>query len=151
LEKLLFFRHAVPEMVDIIIDQRRKIEPTITLLSTDMAVPDEWLRGKYARYKEDLIASGLDYVIFGHVGENHLHACIFPKSKAEHEQGYGLYKKWAAMVRDMGGSATAEHGAGKMKISLVEIVYGQEKLEEMRRLKHLFDPENILCPGNILG
>ena len=43
LEKLLFFRHTVPETIDILIDENRKNEPCITILSTDMAVPEREL------------------------------------------------------------------------------------------------------------
>lgn len=39
MEKLKFFRHAVPEAVNLLIDHRRKSEPGISKLSTDMAVP----------------------------------------------------------------------------------------------------------------
>ena len=40
LEKLLFFRHTVPETIDLIVEKNRKNDPCITILSTDMAVDD---------------------------------------------------------------------------------------------------------------
>ena len=51
----------------------------------------------------------------------------------------------------MGGSISAEHGAGKIKRHLAMIMYGQERMRELYALKRAFDPQGILGPGNIFG
>jgi len=38
---------------------------------------------------------------------------------------------------------------GKLKKALLVIVFRQEQIEEMRRVKRCFDPENPINPGNI--
>ena len=48
-----------------------------------MAVPDEKFPGFLKFYKDTLDASGIDYVIFGHIGDCHLHANLLPKDAAE--------------------------------------------------------------------
>ena len=73
MEKLRFFRHACPECVNLIIDDRRKTNPSITKLGTDMSVPDYQLHNVMNLYTSDLEKTGLQYVIFGHIGQNHLH------------------------------------------------------------------------------
>ena len=150
LEQLLFFRHSVPETIDLIVEENRKKEPCITILSTDMAVDDDHFDELYHIYRSDLSASGLPWVIFGHIGENHVHPNILARSREEYEQGHAIFEKWARDVHRMGGSISAEHGAGKIKRRLARIMYGPERMRELNRLKAAFDPLGLLGPGNIL-
>ena len=50
----------------------------------------------------------------------------------------------------MGGSISAEHGAGKIKRKLALIMYGPDRMCMLNRLKHAFDPDSLLGPGNVL-
>lgn len=150
LEKLLFFRHTVPEVTDIIVERNKKNEPCITILSTDMAVDDAHFNELFHIYKHDLSQTDLDWVIFGHIGENHVHPNIFARNKEEYEFGLRLFEKWAGDVSRMGGTITGEHGTGKLKKKLAYIMYGPEKMKELWKLKHTMDPEGLLGPGNIL-
>ncbi|MBR4749846.1 MAG: FAD-binding oxidoreductase [Abditibacteriota bacterium] len=150
LQPLKAFRHAVPEAVNMLIGEKKRRDPSITKLGTDMSVPDEYLRDTVAMYRRDLEESGLDFVIFGHIGDNHLHVNIIPDSAEEYARGKELYKKWAARVASLGGSVSAEHGIGKLKKDFLPLMYSPEELEGMRYLKGLFDPSNILNRGNML-
>lgn len=149
LEQLLFFRHSVPETIDLIVEENRKNEPCITILSTDMAVDDEHFDELFHIYKRDLEASGLYWIIFGHIGENHVHPNILARNRQEYEQGHRIFEKWAEDVHRMGGSISAEHGAGKIKRRLALTMYGPERMRQLRTLKRTFDPQCILGPGNI--
>ncbi|MDO4581220.1 MAG: FAD-binding oxidoreductase [Bacillota bacterium] len=151
LEKLLFFRHTVPETIDLIVEQNKKNEPCITLLSTDMAVSDQYMEKLFAIYRGDLEQTDLHWVIFGHVGENHFHPNILARTKDEYEQGHRIFEKWAKDVHDMNGSISAEHGAGKIKTRLARIMYGEENLQKIKEFKRQLDPDFILGPGNILS
>ncbi len=150
LEQLLFFRHSVPETIDLIVEENRKHEPCITILSTDMAVDDDHFDELYHIYRHDLSVSGLPWVIFGHIGENHVHPNILARSRQEYEQGHSIFEKWARDVHRMGGSISAEHGAGKIKRKLALIMYGADRMRMLNRLKQSFDPDGLLGPGNIL-
>ncbi|AKJ64198.1 FAD-binding oxidoreductase [Kiritimatiella glycovorans] len=145
------FRHATPEAVNLLIDERRKAYPSLTKLGTDMAVPDAHLEETLCLYRSDLDGAGLEYVIFGHIGDNHVHVNILPRDPAELEQGKKLYLKWADQVVAMGGSVSAEHGIGKIKVPLLEIMIGQEGIDAMRRLRRIFDPEERLNRGNLFA
>ena len=149
LEQLLFFRHSVPETIDLIVEENRKNEPCITILSTDMAVDDGHFDELFHIYKRDLEASGLHWIIFGHIGENHVHPNILARNRQEYEQGHRIFEKWAEDVHRMGGSISAEHGAGKIKRRLALTMYGPERMRQLRTLKRTFDPQGILGPGNI--
>ena len=150
LEQLLFFRHSVPETIDLIVEENRKNEPCITILSTDMAVDDDHFDELYHIYRHDLSVSGLPWVIFGHIGENHVHPNILARNRQEYEQGHAVFVKWARDVHGMGGSISAEHGAGKIKRKLALIMYGPDRMRMLNRLKRSFDPDGLLGPGNIL-
>ncbi|NLW17254.1 MAG: FAD-binding oxidoreductase [Firmicutes bacterium] len=149
LEQLKFFRHATPECVNMLIDQRRQIEPKITKLGTDMAVPDQELIRVVDLYNRDLAASGLESVMFGHIGNNHIHVNILPRNLEDYRKGRELYLKWAQAIVAMGGTVSAEHGIGKIKTAFLAEMYGADGIEKFRTVKRIFDPAQRLNPGNL--
>lgn len=151
MEKLRFFRHACPECVNLTIDERRKTDARITKLGTDMSVPDHRLYDVMAMYTADLERLGLQHVIFGHIGQNHLHVNILPHSIEEYDIAKVIYKQWARQIFEMGGSVAAEHGIGKLKVPFLHEMYDNEEFAQMRMLKRVFDPEELFNKGNILG
>lgn len=151
MERLKEFRHAVPEFVNSIIDERRKSEPTLTKLGTDMAVPNGLLRDVMKMYDEGIQNAGLESVIFGHIGDNHLHVNILPRNMAEYDTGKKLYGEWAQAVAGMGGTVSAEHGIGKFKVGMLRKMYSQDSLDSMMKIKRIFDPGNRLNRGNLFG
>lgn len=150
-EKLRKFRHALPETVNEIITQRKVTFPKLHKLSTDMSVSDEHLRTIYAFYKEQLNKSGLTYVMFGHIGNNHIHINILPANMDELFQAKALYRTLAKKVVSLGGSLSAEHGIGKIKREYIEIMYGKKGIAEMHRIKQFFDPMERLNKGNVIA
>jgi D-lactate dehydrogenase (cytochrome) len=149
LARMAYLRHAVPESVNLRIDERRRTEPALTKLGTDMSVPDAHLEEVLAMYDSGLASAGLEAVIFGHIGDNHVHVNILPRNLEEYARGKELYLGWARRVVAMGGSVSAEHGIGKLKTAFLEMMYGPEGIAEMRRLKKVFDPEARLNRGNL--
>lgn len=145
------FRHAVPESVNMLIDVRRRKEPGITKLGTDMSVPDDCLHKVFAMYREGLAQLGLQSAVWGHIGNNHVHVNILPNSLEEYARAKELYGTWAKRVTSMGGAVSAEHGVGKLKASFLETMYGAAAIEEMRALKRAIDPAFMLNPGNLFG
>ena len=151
LEALRQFRHAVPEAVNMRIDELRKTVPEITKLGTDMAVPDECLMEMMQMYNDDLTAEKLEYVIFGHIGDNHLHVNVLPRTIAEMELAKDIFLKWTDTVAEKGGTVSAEHGIGKLKRDFLLKMYGEESVSQMRELKALFDPDLRLNEGNMFA
>ncbi|WMJ80428.1 FAD-binding oxidoreductase [Clostridium sp. MB40-C1] len=148
-EQLHFFRHALPEAVNLLIDEKRKTNPSITKLGTDMAVPNSKLEEVMQLYNTSLKKEKLEYVMFGHIGNNHIHVNILPNNLDEYNRGKKLYSTWAEKVINMGGTISAEHGVGKLKINLLQQMFGKKGIEEMKTLKKLFDPEHRLNMGNL--
>lgn len=151
LEPLKAFRHAVPEAVNLLIAERKRDLPDVTKLGTDMSVPDARLEAAMAMYREAMAEAGLESVIFGHIGDNHLHVNILPQTLADYERGRAIYYEWAERVVAWGGSVSAEHGIGKLKVALLQLMYGESGIAEMRELKARFDPDGMLNPGNLFG
>lgn len=149
MEKLHVFRHALPEAVNLVIADRKKKHTGLTKLGTDMAVPDDRLEEVMAMYNDDLRAAGLESVIFGHIGNNHLHVNILPCTTEEYDKGRVLYHSWAQSIIGMGGTISAEHGVGKLKTALLERMYGTKGIAQMKAVKSVFDPHSLLSPGNL--
>ena len=148
-ERMRLFRHALPEEVNRLIAERKRDDPGLTKLGTDMSVPDGRLEDIMALYRQGLEREHLEHVLFGHIGNNHLHVNILPRSREEYERGKALYFEWAAEVVRMGGSVAAEHGIGKLKRDFLRQMFGEDGIAQMRALKAHFDPGGILNPGNL--
>ncbi len=144
LERFKHFRHAVPEMVNNIIAERKKKFPEIHKLGTDMSVEDQHLTDIMHFYHKALKEEGLEYVIWGHIGDNHVHVNILPKNMVELELGKQLYKKFAKKAVEYGGSVSAEHGIGIIKHEYLEIMYGEVGINQMRAVKCKLDPNCII-------
>lgn len=150
LEKLIFFRHTVPECVNLIVAENKKYDPNITILSADMAVPDQYILDVYHMYHDDMAALDTGWIIFGHIGETHYHPDIFPRNKREYDEGMAVFESWARQVREWGGTITAEHGIGKLKKNLARIMYGEENLAKLQAFRRSMDPKGLLSPGNMI-
>jgi FAD/FMN-containing dehydrogenase len=55
-----------------------------------------------------------------------------------------------AIVRDLGGSFSAEHGVGRLKTYMMPTWRGGAELDAMRRIKHALDPAALMNPGKVL-
>ncbi len=148
-ERIRNFRHALPETVNEYIAGVKKKDPSIHKLGTDFAVSDERFGELMDFYDSVLNRSGLKYVCFGHIGDNHLHINFLPSNYEELEKGKEIYKVIAERVIEFKGSVSAEHGIGKLKHRYLEMMYGTDGIEEMRRIKSVFDPHFLLNRGNM--
>ncbi len=144
LEKMRAFRHALPVSVN-----ERIVKYGQRKVGTDMAVPDDRFESFLRFYKTKLDESGLDYLIFGHIGDNHLHANMIPKEDDEAIRARHLYGRFIAQAIMYGGTVSAEHGIGKLKSKYLYVMYGERYLNEMAELKKAFDRKGILGRGNM--
>jgi FAD/FMN-containing dehydrogenase len=91
---------------------------------------------------------------FGHLGDGNLHYNVFPqpgRSRADHEHQRDAIKRAVHdLVHEMGGSISAEHGIGRLKVADLERYGDPAKLSAMRAIKAALDPLGIMNPGAIL-
>ena len=145
-ERFRRFRHALPELVNDTMRRRGFLK-----LGSDYAVPLTRNREMLARYHSDLRQHALDYVIFGHIGDAHVHVNILPKSQAEFDAGQRLMLNFARHAVELGGTVSAEHGLGKRKAHLLELQYTSAQIESMRQVKRRLDPQWLLNRGNLFA
>jgi FAD/FMN-containing dehydrogenase len=118
-------------------------------MNTDYAVPVARNREMLAYYRRRLERqfSGR-YVIFGHIGDAHVHVNIF-SDPANRAPASDLLREFAREAVALGGTVSAEHGLGKRKRNLLELQYRAAEIEAMRAVKRRLDPGNILGRGTL--
>lgn len=103
----------------------------------------------------DAIASRFGTIVpmVGHAGDGNLHPTLV-KNLVEGEDGLQNLKKAKREIYKealkLGGTMTGEHGLGKIRIPDADIFLDEKKLELMRGIKKVFDPNGILNPGCII-
>lgn len=98
---------------------------------------------------------GAHVAAFGHLGDGNVHFHVIAPHDAkpgEWEDGQG--KAISAQVYDLvtqwGGSISAEHGIGQMKVDDLGRLGDPVALAMMRQVKSALDPQNILNPGKLV-
>jgi len=138
------FRHDIPVLINEENSRLGRVK-----IGTDMAVPDKYFMDMMRFYRDELSVSGLEFVIFGHLGDNHLHINLLPKPE-EMDRAKAVYGILVNQILKWGGTVSAEHGVGKLKKSYFAKMVGRQALKDLRKIKHAFDPEDRLGAGNIL-
>jgi FAD/FMN-containing dehydrogenase len=146
-ERFRQFRHALPERVN-----SRLRQSGFVKLGTDYAVPVDRNRAMLQIYRAVLEREFHgQYVIFGHIGDAHLHVNILPASEAQYQSALAVTTDLAREAVRLGGTVGAEHGLGKRKAHLLEIQYGPAAIEAMRAVKRRLDPHWLLGRGTLLA
>jgi FAD/FMN-containing dehydrogenase len=145
-ERFRRFRHALPELVNDTMRRRGFLK-----LNSDYAVPLDRNREMLAHYHAHLKQKAIDYVIFGHLGDAHVHVNILPDSEAQFQAGQDLMLDFARHAVSLGGTVSAEHGLGKRKAHLLNLQYTPGQIESMKQVKRHLDPEWLLNRGNLFA
>lgn len=149
LDRFKVFRHLIPETINGIIAERKKAYPSLHKLGTDLAVPDEHLAEMWTLYRDQLNASGLEWLAFGHIGNNHIHVNVLPRDMEDQRKGLEIYAVFARKAVEYGGAVSAEHGVGKIKGKFLKLMYSPAQVMQMKRIKDALDPFGLLNPGDI--
>jgi FAD/FMN-containing dehydrogenase len=123
--------------------------------SHDISVPLAAIPGFIAEAPGRLAEIGAYRInCFGHLGDGNLHYNVFPmpgRSRADHEEERSAIKRAVHdLVHEMGGSVSAEHGIGRLKVHDLERYGDPAKLAAMRAIKAALDPLGIMNPGAVL-
>ncbi|QEE36356.1 FAD-binding oxidoreductase [Octadecabacter sp. SW4] len=126
-----------------------------SISSHDIAVPLSCIPDFIAQGGKALAALG-DFRIncFGHLGDGNLHYNVFPPKGLSRGDFQDRRDAIKATVHDLahrfGGSVSAEHGIGRLKVDDLERYADPAKLEMMRAIKAALDPQGIMNPGAVL-
>jgi FAD/FMN-containing dehydrogenase len=126
-ERFRKFRHTLPEMVNATVLSRGFMK-----MGTDYAVPVERNREMLTYYRQRLNSElpGKS-VIYGHIGDAHLHVQMLPANREEAQTSSRLLTDFAAHAVSLGGTVSAEHGS-------------PEAIENMKAVKRCLDPKWLL-------
>ena len=115
----------------------------------DAAVPPENL-GAYLRDFTALMEEfDIDGLLYGHFGDGCVHVRLaMPLDTPEGVAHSRAFLQSAARIcAAHGGSVSGEHGDGRARAELLRFMYSPEMLDLFARVKHVFDPDNLLNPG----
>jgi FAD/FMN-containing dehydrogenase/Fe-S oxidoreductase len=119
----------------------------------DSAVPPENL-GNYLRRLQSLVEEfGYTMPIYGHFGQGCIHTRIsYDMRTVEGVKAYREFIERAAdIVLELGGSLSGEHGDGQCRGALLPKMFGPELMQAFREFKALWDPDNRMNPGKMMG
>lgn len=146
-ERFWHVRHAASPLIAKLAGERVSMQ-----FIEDGVVPLDRLPDYVRLLRSTLARHGLPAVIFGHAGDGNLHVnplvdVAKPGWRAEAE---AIVYEIAEGVARLGGTMAGEHGDGRLRAPLLEIVWGAELVACFRAVKDAFDPRGILNPGVIL-
>jgi hypothetical protein len=112
-------------------------------------VPPERLADYVRGVRSALAAHDVPGVIFGHAGDAHVHVnpLIDVRRDGWRDRVAGVLDDVVELTARLGGSLSGEHGDGALRAPLLVRTTSAEVLELARRVKHAFDPANVLNPG----
>ena len=91
---------------------------------------------------------------FGHLGDGNLHYNLFPAEGVPasnyRDMRADLQAEVHRLTHELGGSVSAEHGVGRLKVADIARFGDPVKLQLMRQIKDTLDPKGILNPGAVL-
>jgi FAD/FMN-containing dehydrogenase len=98
---------------------------------------------------------GTRAVAFGHLGDGNVHFHVLaPKGATpgewEESEGKAISSRVYDLVTEWGGSISAEHGIGQMKVAELGRLGDPVALDIMRRVKAALDPHGLLNPGKLI-
>jgi FAD/FMN-containing dehydrogenase len=96
---------------------------------------------------------GIRCAPFGHLGDGNIHFNLVQPEGADGAQflarDHEMMDTVNAIVRDLDGSFSAEHGIGPLKAYMMPEWRGGAELDLMRRIKEAFDPAGLFNPGKM--
>jgi FAD/FMN-containing dehydrogenase len=100
------------------------------------------------------LVPGIRCVPFGHLGDGNIHFNLVQPEGGDGDafiaRDHELMDAVNAVVRDLDGSFSAEHGIGKLKPYMMPEWRGGAELDLMRRIKQALDPQGLMNPGKLL-
>lgn len=116
---------------------------------TSVRVPD--LPDYIADFQQILDRHNTDCVFYAHasVGELHLRPQIDLKEPEGIKKMKTIADEIAELVRSYRGSLSGEHGDGRTRAPYIPKVLGQEMMPLLKKVKQIWDPENVFNPGKI--
>jgi len=149
----------------LIVENRRKQNDILSIRSNiyltlkpysmdilDVGVPPASIERLVEALDEIAEEYGMYLPIFGHAGDGNLHShLLMKKAGGVKERDLEKVKKEIYDVTvGLGGTITAEHGIGKIRIENLHQYLSEKAIEIMKEIKEIFDPNKVLNPGTVV-
>ena len=117
----------------------------------DGCVPRSRVPEVLARIEEVSRRSGLRIANVFHAGDGNLHPLVLFDSEVpgQEERVRGIGEEILGICAEVGGSLTGEHGIGLEKREMMGLIFSEDDLETMARVKRALDPAGLCNPGKI--
>ena len=136
--------------------QRRELAAEVTYarepsIDADIALPLDRVAAFFPMIEARLPAldPGAETMCVAHLGDGNVHFTVFP-SYLDHALHEAVITAIEDVVQDLGGSFSAEHGIGLMKLSSMARRKDAVALDVLRAVKAALDPANLLNPGKVI-
>lgn len=118
----------------------------------DTAVRIDDLYSYIKEFTQIMANYGQEAVYYAHAGDGELHLrpILDLKKKKDRQEFYDISKDVALLAKKYKGSMSGEHGDGRVRAPFIKLMYGAEVYDILRRLKHVFDPDQLFNPGKII-
>lgn len=127
-------RHGLPELVNRRVDEIRLVYPSFHKTASDFKVPANLVADYCAMYHRDVVESGLEGYVFGHILENRIHVNLLACDEEEQARCQRLLEKWAGRVMKDGGLIAGENGLGRLRLSLYEDFVPSRRRAQIREI-----------------
>lgn len=127
-----------------------KLAPNV--ITEDVVVP----RSKISELSKGIEKLGEKYgiitLIMGHIGDGNIHPnfALDLRDSDTRLRFEKLKKELFELAVSLGGTLSGEHGIGCQKARYLNLALSTETLDIMKKIKKVFDPDNIMNPGKFL-
>jgi len=116
-------------------------------IADDVTVPRSKLYEALKGIEKISTQMGLSILTFGHVGDGNIHVNIMYDEAKQNDIAYEAKNAVARLIISLSGVLSGEHGIGLSKAKQFNMQISKDEQTLMRKIKAVFDPEDILNPG----
>jgi FAD/FMN-containing dehydrogenase len=147
LEGLWSIRHRASPALARLPETRRSLQ-----VVEDGCVPVDRLADYVVGLRAASDRHEIPVAIFGHAGDANVHVNALPDlTRARWEESlHAFYDEVQGLVARLGGTASGEHGDGRLRSGVLDRFFGPDALALFRDLKRAYDPHAVFNPGVIL-
>jgi glycolate oxidase len=122
-----------------------------TVFAEDVTVPRGQIPALINKCKELAKKYNVEIVVLGHAGDGNLHPAILTdiNNKDHYERSVKAMDEIIESAVEFGGVLSGEHGIGLEKQKFLKRQLEPAVIDMMKKIKGLFDPNNIMNPGKI--
>ncbi|KUO49735.1 MAG: hypothetical protein APF76_00365 [Desulfitibacter sp. BRH_c19] len=119
----------------------------------DVTVPRNQMPAIVNKIVEISAKFDLPIGVLAHAGDGNLHPLVLfdERDKVEVEKVHQAEGEICKAALELGGTLSGEHGIGTLKLQYLEWEFSKATIDIMKGIKKLFDPNNILNPGKVVG